>query len=160
MVAILLVTLWGDCLTCVAQTGGQTSCHDFVRDFYDGYLKADLKSANYETEVREHPSLFSDQIRRGLLRKLKLEEDGQIHGFEFDPFLNAQDAPGPYTLDSASERDTSCKASLHSGSGPNRVKVNVELTSFKGSWRFTDFIYTTDGKQQRLTSLLRKDALR
>lgn len=130
-------------------------CRSFVQSFYDTYLRQDAHSANYVTEFRKHPSFFSEVLRDGLRDKARLDSDGTIHGFDFDPFLNAQDDDKPYSVTRVDIRGTTCEAEI--ASGDTHLKAELQ---FSDHWRFTDFVYLQEpSSEKRLTELLRKEAL-
>jgi hypothetical protein len=130
----------------------EKSCHEFVQGFYDWYFdrlnSEDSSPKNSPTSEEDVLNLKPAVLTPGLRQMLKDDFDAQDHdhdyivGLDFDPYINAQDWDGKYTIRRVAVRDGTCRAVLFGDDGGKQVEtVDPELQNVSGKWVFVNFHY-------------------
>jgi len=133
------------------ETGQEKSCSEFVQGFYDWYFDR-LNHVSKETNaastidgvLRRKPMVLTAQLAR-LLKKdaeAAAKSPSEIVGLDFDPFINARDWEGKYSVQSVIIKGNNCRASVWGmDSGAKREIVKPELKFISGQWVFVNFHY-------------------
>jgi hypothetical protein len=134
-----------------AETDAEKSCREFVQGFYGWYfdrLDNDEKrhrSESAETDViRMQPTRLTSPLRRMLQEDAAAQarERDYIVGLDFDPFINAQDWNGRYSVRRVSLKDGICSASVWGLDGDAEKEiVKPELRLQGTDWTFDNFYY-------------------
>ena len=144
----------------------EKSCREFVQGFYDWYFdrlnsenKGQSNVSALDDVLRLKPELLTARLRQMLKedRDAASKNPGEIVGLDFDPYINAQDWDGKYSVQSATVKGSNCKASVW-GMDENAKKEIVvpELELTGGKWVFANFHYPgqSDPRDENLIDLL------
>jgi hypothetical protein len=144
----------------------EKGCRALVQGFYDWYFdrlnrqsKGQSKASTLDDVVRLKPELLSAQLRQMLKedRAAASKNADEIVGLDFDPYINAQDWEGKYSVESATVNGGTCRASVWgTDAGKKREMVDPELESDKGTWVFVNFHYpgSPDARNENLIAML------
>lgn len=146
------------------ETNSERSCHQFVQDFYNWYFdhldaRPGSESGAFSSDevLRSRPQLLSPQ----LLKLLKEDAAAQarnpdyIVGLDADPFLNAQDWDGKYTVKKVTVKENHCRAEVWgTDAGVQKDVVEPELESNGSTWVFTNFHDSADLDPQDRENLI------
>jgi len=124
----------------------QKSCGNFVRSFYDWYVKQLDSSTG---SLKDRPSAFSPELYRALMDDMEAQAKAdEIVGLDWDPILSGNGRPfgdhyvaGRITIKS----EAVCWAEMHdtpSGKKSNEPVVAAELVNKDGQWHFINFYYS------------------
>jgi len=127
------------------------SCRQFVQSFYDWYFEKLNAEEAHETADSADAQLFSQRLELltpELTRMLQQDYESSrmnsddIVGLDFDPFINAQDWNGKYTVKSTEEDDGACRASVWGDDAGKQKEIVVpELKKSGDHWVFVNFHY-------------------
>ena len=148
--------------TSPAPAATETSCRQFVQQFYDWYLPKTQrwKGRPDDLVLKEKPAVLSPELTKGLKEDSAAQSKSHddIVGLDFDPFLNSQDdgfercTAGKTVIQGASCRvDVSCNFPKQK----TELLVTPELHFTSGQWIFVNFHYTVDGKAYNLLTMLK-----
>jgi Protein of unknown function (DUF3828) len=143
----------------------EASCHAFVQEFYDWYVKAEATPAVRDRSfslAKARPRAISASLGKLLNADYRASKanPGEIVGLDFDPFLNSQDPSEKFAVQTVSVKDGKCTAVVRGlRSGAMDEKVNPELDQKGGAWEFINFHYPgadpKDGGDMDLISILK-----
>ena len=148
------------------ETEEEKSCRVFVQGFYDWYFdrlnrqnKGQSDGSSADDVVRLKPELLTARLRQMLKedRDAASKNADEIVGLDFDPYINAQDWEGKYSVESAAVSGSTCRASVWGAdAGKKREMVDPELESNKGKWVFVNFHYpgSPDARNENLIAML------
>jgi Protein of unknown function (DUF3828) len=133
------------------EAGQEKSCSEFVQGFYDWYFDRLNRVSNktnaastIDGVLRRKPMILTVQLARLLKEDVEAaaKSPGEIVGLDFDPFINAQDWEGKYSVQSVTIEGNNCRASVWgTDSGAKREIVDPELNFINGQWVFANFHY-------------------
>jgi hypothetical protein len=148
------------------ETNQEKSCRESVQNFYDWYFDR----LNHKSKKQSNASAFDDVLRlkpevltARLRHMLKEDSDaasknpGEIVGLDFDPYINAQDWDGKYSVQSATVKGSNCRASAWGMDGGAKKEIVVpELELTGGKWVFANFHYPgqSNPRDENLIDLL------
>jgi len=125
---------------------------EFVRGFYDWYVPLALKSDATELTLKNKRDVLSAELYGALKGYYETEakSKGETVGLDFDPFLNSQDPCSKFeTGKSVAAGDRYQVEIFGVCSGRKRQKPDLlaEVVKDHAGWRFTNFLYPTEAKQ-------------
>jgi len=133
------------------ETDDEKSCREFVQGFYDWYFDRLNRSPTASTGVptfddveRLKPEVLIPSLRQMLKDDLEAssKDANDIVGLDFDPYINAQDWEGKYSIEKVSTHGGKCRAALWgTDSGKKREIVEPELVFSNNQWVFVNFHY-------------------
>lgn len=157
-------------ISCAAQahhaSAPEQPCRAFVQSFYDWYIghlnaqkgKQASVGSTYDV-VRLRPQLLTPDLRRMLTEDFRSQRHSEeVTGLDFDPFLNAQDWEGKYTVENVTLSDDRCRASVWGTDGGKRREiVDPEAVLMGGRWVFVNFHYpgAASHDEENLVDLLK-----
>jgi hypothetical protein len=148
------------------ETEQEKDCREFVQGFYDWYFdrlnsqnKGQSKATAVDDVVRLKPELLTARLRQMLKedRDAASKSAGEIVGLDFDPYINAQDWEGKYSVEGATVNGGNCRASVWgTDAGKKREMVDPELELTVGKWVFVNFHYPgeLDTRNENLIAVL------
>ena len=148
------------------ETDQEKSCREFVQGFYDWYFdrlnsenKGQSNTSTLDDVLRLKPELLTARLRQMLKedREAASKNHDEIVGLDFDPYINAQDWDGKYSVESATVRGSSCRALAWGMDGGAKKEIVVpELEFTDGKWVFANFHYPgqSDPRDENLIDLL------
>jgi len=146
-----------------APAATETSCRQFVQQFYDWYLLK-AKSSNDRASdlvLKEKSYVLSRELAKQLKEDSAAQNraKGELVGLDFDPFLNTQDpsfekcVTGKVVVQAAA-----CRAEVTCNfPGPQGDKsvIKPELTFNGSQWLFVNFHYHFDSGDDNLLNILK-----
>jgi hypothetical protein len=133
------------------ETGQEKSCREFVQGFYDWYFdrlnsenKGQSKSSTPDDVLRLKPELLAASLRQMLKedREAASKNPDEIVGLDFDPYINAQDWDGTYSVQNVTLNGNQCRASVWGTDAGKKLEiVDPELRMISNNWIFVDFFY-------------------
>lgn len=148
------------------ETGQEKSCSEFVQGFYDWYFdrlnrvsKETNQSSTIDEVLQRKPMIITPQLVRLLQDDVKAaaRNKDEVVGLDFDPFINAQDWEGKYSVQGVTIEGNNCRASVWgTDSGAKREIVNPELSFTDGRWIFVNFHYpgSSNPRDENLNDIL------
>jgi hypothetical protein len=130
-----------------------TAASQFVQRFYDWYTPLAFNTGHTPSYIVALDKRGA-QFDAGLSRALREDAEAQakmtddIIGLDFDPFLAAQDPDSKYAAGEVTEKDGVYLVNVYGvrkGKRSPKPDVVAELKATKGSFRFTNFLYSADG---------------
>ena len=137
----------------VAAASASEACGQFVQQFYDWYLAREKalmsdesQESAFEATLSEKASSFSPGLVQALKDDLAASKKSsdEIVGLDFDPFLNAQDAPERYVVGEVRPKGDHYYVDVFGvweGKKNSKPDVVPELALKDGKWVFTNFHY-------------------
>ena len=138
------------CLQAYAQVeAAPAKAVEFVKSFYDWYApwsQTDRNGTNFQRAIKRNPSIFSVELRSGLLSDFAAQSkvSGAIVGIDFDPFLNSQDPAGQYKIGNVTKQGDRYLFHLHAvidGVGQRKPALTAEVEQQVRGWVFVNFHY-------------------
>lgn len=148
------------------------SARVFVQQFYNWYNILYAKPVDKKHPVpaciialNQKSAYFDLSLSKAISNDQKAQEKvvGDIVGLDFDPFLAAQDDGLDYQTGKVKQVGDKYFVDVHADlAGKSRatilaskVIVIAEVIKTQSGWKFINFIYPTDGKQDNLMDILK-----
>jgi len=144
----------------------------FVQRFYDWYnqlassfvpvKKNGVRSPDI-IALKQHSEYFDASLSKAIIDDYDAQSKvrGDIVGLDFDPFLNAQDTGFEYQTGNVKQTGNRFFVDVHCGAKGKRKEtlatktvVIAEIVKEGTSWKFTNFMYPIDGRQDDLMQML------
>ncbi len=128
----------------------ETSCREFVQQFYDWYLNSDSR---WYDVAKLNPKVLSAELFKLLRKEDQTQETCKcIDHLDSDPFLNSQDPDRKYVVKTVKVASGRCSTTVK-GAGEDAAEVRPELMRTSAGWVFVNFHYSfySENGQRKLS---------